>query len=382
MNRWLRVVMPPSWAVFIALTVYLGMDAIVLAIEWNLGVPFYSLVDEWVFIGVMASFAFLYAVFRVAAFHPAFRPSYCDWLSATPWTSAKTLPLGPVHLVLQDVLLLSVAVGLCWPRAGIEALAVLQVFLGCYLALLGLAHVGTGEKLWAYLVAFGLGFMVFFALSALFYVVAGAVYVVALLGLRASLARFPWYEVPRLQYMHWFMININKTRRSETLGWPFSRLGPGLAKELQMTHGDAFLTALLAGWMVFAVNSHLNTDAMIFNAANMFFFMQLAVVVRLLVYCSGYAPPLSLRGRLAHGRPIIPGYDKVFIAPLLTVAVFLIAVSLSEWTSVPELVALPIGLTAAWWINFGMGPGLDSWRLTGNHRIVKGLLMGLGQQSR
>jgi hypothetical protein len=87
-------------------------------------------------------------------------------------------------------------------------------------------------------------------------------------------------------------------------------------------------------------------------------------------------PPLSLLGRVARRRPIIPGYDKVFVAPLLAllVAVPLGCVALA---AAPILggygseTLLSAAVTLTWWILVGMGPGLEAWRLTGNCRIVR-----------
>src|SRR5262249_55837152 len=46
--------------------------------------------------------ALVYAVFRLLRFHPACNPAYSAWLEMSPWTAAKPLPVGPVHLVWQD----------------------------------------------------------------------------------------------------------------------------------------------------------------------------------------------------------------------------------------------------------------------------------------
>lgn len=378
MKRWLRVVMPPLWTVLAAAFCYFSMEIFCLAAERRLDMPFYSLDVDRILVATMAFFAVSYAVYRVWAFHPAFRPVYSRWLAGTPWTSRKQLPLGPVHLVLQDVLFLAMAVALCWPRAGVEALVVLQAFLTCYLALLASTFVSTREKAWAYAVAFGLGAMGLFALSPLYYVAAGITYVIALLGLRASLAHFPWRDLPPFP---------QKTRLLNTngpLGWPYDRLGPGMSKDNQFTVGDALVLGLLAGWWFFVGAYHLNTHAGNIENATLAgsFLLAWEVFARICLYCHGYAPPLSLRGRIAHGRLITPGYDRVFVAPLLAVLVFVAVLALPLWSGVPELIALPIGVMASTWIVIGMGPGLNDWHLTGNHRIVKGFTANAGQRNR
>ena len=362
MIRWLRVVMP-RWGLVAAGTFILMLQAVYLLLEWRFQIPFHSLDDDDTFLHVMCFVPAVYALFRVWAFHPALRPAYCNWLSLTPWTVKKPLPFGPVHLVWQDVLLLSVAVGLCWPRTGIGSLELLKVFLICYLGGLCFTHLYTGQKVWAYPTAFGLGLMILLYPTLLFFAIAGATYAIALLGLRASLAHFPWRNESWLQHLRKSMTNW------KSLGWPFGRLGPGCSKEFKLS--DVFLTGFLAGWAVFAFGSVLKKDASIITPL-----VFIAAWVRILLYCHSYLPPLSLLGRLALGRLIIPGYDKVFIAPLLTVLMFVVAATLPLWSGVSHSIAGAIGVTASWWILFGMGPSLDSWRFTGNHRVKSVLLMG------
>src|SRR5262249_12037823 len=101
-----------------------------------------------------------------------------------------------------------------------------------------------------------------------------------------------------------------------------------------------------------------------------------APISRLSLYLSGYLPPISIWGRLTTGRWIIPGYDKVFVAPLL-------AVGLAAWMSTEILnrnldprVYVPMVTFVFLAIFLGMGPSLKAWRLTGNHRIVEGKQVG------
>src|SRR5262249_4966554 len=134
-----------------------------------------------------------YAVWRVQAYHPLYQPAYQTWLAATPWTSRQPLPLGPVHLVPQDVLLVGAAVLLGWLYGDRWAQHLPQVFLVAYLSYLGTSLFLTGAWPWGYTVAFGLGLAIWLwhdwpasLLAALL------TYAVAYLGLRRSLAHFPW----------------------------------------------------------------------------------------------------------------------------------------------------------------------------------------------
>src|SRR5262245_9773041 len=50
--------------------------------------------------------AAVYGIYRVACFHPAVNPRYFAWLKLSPWQADKPLPMGPVHLVWQDLVVI------------------------------------------------------------------------------------------------------------------------------------------------------------------------------------------------------------------------------------------------------------------------------------
>src|SRR5262245_27308419 len=105
MIRWLRAVLPPlGWLVSLALA-YGGTTAFVLFLEWRLGQRLPEDVRWQTQRAVLIFGVVGYAVWRAIAYHPLFRPSYRTWLAGTPWKIPKPLPLGPIHLVPQDVLL-------------------------------------------------------------------------------------------------------------------------------------------------------------------------------------------------------------------------------------------------------------------------------------
>ncbi len=375
MIRWLRVVWPPWWTLLIAAIVYSFFEAVFLLVEWLLQTPFFATRDnERVMLGLMGVLAGQYGLYRFAAFHPVVRLDYRQWLRATPWTSRKPLPLGPVHLVAQDVLMLGVLVALGWPRLQSQALIVIPVFLFTYLIGLGLLHAATGAPLWAYAIGVGVGFMALFApYPVLFAIAAAASYGCAYLGLRAALARFPWDSIAG-----WFW-SKDELAGKKVLGWPFDRLGFQTRGPRTLALRDTLLTGALAGWWFFALGYHFRSFDI--DAIRYLFFVALPALVggpiRLACYCDGYWPPISLFGRLVQGRWIIPGYDQVFVAPLLALVVAVAAWFVPLWTGVPRLIVNPIALTVTWWILFGMGPSLQTWRLTGNHRITPGLRSNL-----
>ncbi len=93
--------------------------------------------------------------------------------------------------------------------------------------------------------------------------------------------------------------------------------------------------------------------------------------VRFLVYISdGYLPPVSLGARIATGHLIIPGFDKILLAPLCIVATSLLSpiVLPALGLDIPGCFSVWIALVAT--ALFGLGPSLNDWRLTGAHSIV------------
>ena len=85
---------------------------------------------------------------------------------------------------------------------------------------------------------------------------------------------------------------------------------------------------------------------------------------------AGHPPPISLLGRIATGRLIIPGYDRLYLGGLVSIAVFtLVAAPLvaNGWLG---LLAGGVALAAALSALVLLTPDLETWRLTGHHRIV------------
>jgi hypothetical protein len=378
---WLRVVWPPWFSLVLAVIIMAGFQAIFLWLEWITREPFFSMHDldaKRVWMALLVLYGAAYALYRVIAFHPALRPEYHTWLSATPWTSQRPLPLGPVHLVLQDVILVAIACVLGWPRLQWDALVLVVGFLMTYLVALGALHAATGARGWAYAIGFGIGLMMLYVRDPLVVVGAAAMtYGFAYLGLRAALAGFPWEQ-------HNFGAHLKKYQgppaaRNSGLGWPFDHMSPCTKKVSGIALRDALLLGGLAGWWFFAISYQLRytVGAVGGRYTVLCGAIAVAVVGRIMVYCVCYVPPINLAGRLAHGRLIIPGYDQVFVAPLLTILVGLVAWLVPAVTGVDSLLVTPLAFALVWWVILGMGPSLRTWRLSGNHRISPGIPSGL-----
>jgi hypothetical protein len=255
---------------------------------------------------------------------------------------------------------------------------VVQLFLVAYLVALGVTTFLTGQKAWGYAVVLGLGFMGFFAVGPLFVVAAVLTYTCAVLGLRSALAGFPWPDVPQFQQFQSMKQAKSNAQFKDrgSLGWPFARLGPMVCGPVRFRLGDSILGGLLTGWLFFVAAYQMRPRAsdneLLWTLC--LFILVYGIIGRVALYCNGYAPPIGLWGRIALGRFIIPGYDQVLVAPVLAILSFAAARFLPVWSGMPEYFGPPIAVTAVWWSLVCVGPGLEAWRLTGNHRIVKGLV--------
>ncbi|MCR4410968.1 MAG: hypothetical protein NUV77_00920 [Thermoguttaceae bacterium] len=377
---WLRVVFPPVGIVGLMVVLCLGTRALELWVAHRLEIhEKFSLFAPFrvMLIGV-ASVA--YGMYRVLVFHPLFRSGYRTWLAATPWTSAKPLPLGPIHLVPQDAVMLGLLFALVHEPGGVVEMpngVVVHVtwlaplcFLISYLLWLCTSFTVVGLAVPAYATAFGLGLV--FRLSrepAWATGAAAIVYLVAWWGIRQSLARFLW-RVPR------FLDPVRSERqgsesRQPVLGWAFNALQPkpvGAGIRVR----DALAVSLLVGWWAHSVVALIANEQEQREAVTTIsgFVTAGCVLSRTVVYCLRHWPPISLWGRIQTLRWIIPGYDRVFVAPLCALAAGLILHWLVAHDRLPADIFGPAGIAVVLAITLGTGPTLQQWQLTGAHRIA------------
>ncbi len=370
MIHWLRVVLPAWWLLMIPVIGCGVFEAPIVYLEWKLGQPLQDFRVRRPSLGFLCIFSIFYAVYRAVGFHPLTRPSYARWLVTTPWTSARPLPLGPIHLVTQDVLILAGAVLLAWPANRLQALVVAQVFLLVYLIGLAVTLWLTGEKLCAYVVGFGAGLMLHFLLKLpAFGVAALATYGIAFWGLRRALARFPWAALPLTSKLEKGKHQVGL----EELGWPFRALAPKYIGFQGIQTQDAFFFSLLAGWFFYVVLWLFMTEKDFkpeYAESVLHPLLTGLIGGRILIYLYGHLPPISFPGRVALGRWIIPKFDQIFLAPLLALLVGCSLPAFFALAGIEPILACSVTLSLCLFILMGMGPSLKAWRLTGHHRIM------------
>jgi hypothetical protein len=381
MIRWLRVVLPPAWVLVAFGALYAIFEGSLRLLEWRLGV-WLAPVHPRPGTTALCTGCLGYAGFRIVHFYPVCNRPYRQWLRNTPWSSSRLLPLGPVHLVWQDGVVLTVMALLAYLQPpDLNPLHLVTIFLVAYQALLALNFRATGQWALFYAVAFGLGLVVrlwHYPWAAM--ATAVLVYPLAYAGLRRSQANFPW-DLSWQEELHRGLSGQGKgylAGEADMLGWPFERLWPKLPKGMRgISTRDAILASLLAGWWLYAVAS-LPSDAglrlgivlTVHLAA-----VALLVACRLVAYRTGHKPPINAWGRLWTFRWIIPGYDKVFLGPLAAVLIGVLLPEFSVAQGLEPEIALPLSLSVAMLACFCIGPSLLDWHLTGQHRLVPGVTL-------
>jgi hypothetical protein len=380
---WLALALVLQFGVWTVAALSLGDGQII----WSRVVEDFSGIAPLVFLPAACA----YGVYRIWAFHPVLRPGYRAWLTSTPWTAARPLPLGPVHLVPQDVLLLAITFALAWPAHGMTSLEPIKAFCFVYVMTLALALACTRESTAAFLTAFGGGGIVSVWSNQLsFFAVAALTYLIAIVGLERSYRRFPW-DLDLTTVRQLLMARdgsartfqkrlLNRLGGRVNVGWPFDYVSPK-DSGLTVSCWQASMTSLLAGWWFFVLGSKLPADEPhSYSGRYMLLQMPLCyamlyvVMARLAIYrVPERMPPISLWVRIRTGRLVIPGYDRVLIAPLLTVAVVLGGpVTLLDW-GFSDVAATATGFGLALMTILAIGPSRKAWALTGDYRIVPGV---------
>ena len=323
---------------------------------------------------ILASAAGVYALYRLWRFHPACNQPYAAWLKLSPWTADKPLPLGPIHLVWQDALVVGALTALATWHARVNPALPLAVFGLVYLCGLTLLLAFT-RRWWSCLV---LGFLwpaliLPGAEGAPTIALVAAIVAVIWHGHRKSLRAFPWQFLGSSHRPSGSILQMEiriealggSTRTPSTVGWPFLALSPKVQCYSVSTLTSICLSALI-GWWSFCLSEHFKVEPL---PELILLLTVFAAMIRLAIYCSGLAPPFNLWGRIASGRIAVPGFDKVFLTPLAAVLVAIVGGIIVRRSGSWYPVAQSCVMAAIWHVLFSGGPRLRNWVLTGQHRF-------------
>ena len=342
-----------------------------------------------VILGTAAAF---YALYRLGRFHPACNTAYAAWLATSPWTPHKPLPLGPVHPVWQDAVVLGVLTAFAQWHAHVEPFLPVMVFGLVFLGAMTLLLACT--RTWIPCLLLG-----FIWPAPMIPVMRGW----PTLGVIAALAAVIWYGHRKSLYaLPWKRADPNSREsggsnqrksvlemqirieipgnapsvRTPNLGWPFLWLSPKV-EFLSVSSSTSFFVSLLFGWWTFCAIVGLEIES---SPAAILFLGAVAAVVRFAMYCSGLGPSFNLWGRLASGRIIVPGFDRVVVTPLIVLALAVAGgvVIRHSGSWYPAASACLVGLL--WFTLLAGGPTMRRWILTGQHRYHSPARLGANKQ--
>lgn len=370
---WLRIVLPPNWAVGCALAAWFsfafGIDILVW-LQTGVWADDPSRDLTWgtrlsIFVGAT------YGTFRASSFHPIMRPKYWAWLTTTPWSLRKPLPMGPITLAWQDLMVWAIlmtmnACGFGEPLASVLLAAALCGYSAASIWVLLLAE--------RYVIAYAVAFLLIVAVYAfvhfhgLFLAFVIASYVVAHVGMRRSLNGYPW---PSHEYGWIALFTSDVQSLHPAMGvWPWMQLWPHPTPVgLTWREAVALPTLIVALVWVCAANLEYRAGVTIsFVAAS--FGCIMAAAFRFAFYVNSVRSPISFLGRFATGRIIIPRFDLVVVAPLVALVAAYPVAYLSRGLGADVITAHCLGLWTALLAATCLGPRLASWKLIGNHRIA------------
>jgi hypothetical protein len=365
-----RVVAPPGWPVILFLLVFAATEGPILYLERQVGqpLPLPFRPGRWCLFGG----AVLVARYRVVAFHPFFRDDYLRWLKSTPWTVGKPLPVGPVELVPQDVVAVGGLMLLSLVQPETESIEVLNAFLFAHQLGVVSTFWKTGVPGFGYVGLLLLGFVPRLWESPWVDLgVLAATYLLVHEGLWRSLTRFPWAT-------EGYSSERNPALRQEqefgpACGWPYDRLLRDVKMARWIGRCDALLISMLVGWWAFALADWISTR---FEFMTVLLLAQILVTYRGGQFFRGYAPPISLGGRITTFRWIIPGYDRALLVFPLALLAFITVMLVGASLGVEPHRCMPVVAGLVVFITLSTPPSLRNWRLTGRHRLVAAIPKG------
>ncbi|HBN79720.1 MAG TPA: hypothetical protein DD473_28630 [Planctomycetaceae bacterium] len=392
MMRWWRAVLPSTQYVVLFLLALLSLEAFAIYDQFmnnwrNPVVEIHYARDV-----LLVICAFGYGIYRASAFNPFLRIEYRDWLMTTPWRYGKPLPLGPLRLIPQDVLivLFLMILGLYRPPELQFILRIPFAFLFAYTLSSILSFVIARHWFIMYVLAFGLTVTPLLLFLPFGYAEMAIIllYVVVWLGYRKILIDLPVQaETFTTNFNYSFIMDAEtEARYTNKLGTPFDQLRPDLPPwQLPRWHGVMF--SLLIGTVCYIALSMLELgsgkpgfmeDVAFTNFPMMCMMIFVAFGVYLVTMTRNHFPPLSLLGRLRTGRLLIPSYDRVY-SPALGIITVISFVSGQWWNRAPYFAITSIaGLALCIMCLLVFSPNLAEWQLSSSCRIGMG---AVGKQS-
>jgi hypothetical protein len=296
-----------------------------------------------------------YAMHRIVATHPI---RYRAWFKTTPWEYPMPLPLGPMTFAWQDILLLVMLEAvLNVLNPGFPTGLATLFFLVWYVLMLSLALWRRQRTLMA-IVNIGTPLVLWF-----------------MPGLNGKLAGMVLLAaVSQIALRRWLSCDLRREMDEESARKIIAPIFNLSYSEQNRFVDVEFLICLsvwvfvlfeLIQWLARPVYPAQDLQqAAIFTQV----FLACVVLFRIFQYAWRYTPPVELRVRLRNGL-ILPGYDKIFVAPILIANVIAFGPALLQSWGLSIGVAMGLTTLIVFLANRYAGPSLRDWQLTGFHSI-------------
>ncbi len=309
-----------------------------------------------------------YGFSRVLSFNP-FHKGYLVQLVLSPWHVGKPLPYGPVRLCWIDGLVLAIFILLEFLFPTIHwAIPFIAFFAGYNLGVFLLLSVSK-EANYILFCALAAPLFMYFRLN--LNTILALLVALTIFGqwkIYCFLKHFPW-NTP------WWTedaIEIFKkdALRRRIIRWPFKELC--IERNKSNTPANNVVITLIVLWWLHTLCWYLIQSEPEITSASVEKFYIIPFIgipfIRLVAYLV-YRPPISLLGRFVTGRLIIPGYDKIYIAPLILTLVAVFVPHLLRQFGIPVLVAAEITFGLLVFLALELPPSYEKWHYTGQHHI-------------
>jgi hypothetical protein len=318
---------------------------------------------------VLGSLIIIAGALRAAWNHPLADRNYGAWLAQTPWRYPEPLPLGPIQLAWQDAAVMATAAAMaCLPSTNLPAIFGIPVlYLLGYVAALCSIDWFAGLRWPAVLAVWLLGAALCLHWTAAF-VLAALMLAVAYATIGMALSDFPFSEQRRRE-LGLLPFKLSPEIRFR---WPVSPDHPS-RWYFRIHQRDALVAAATVGWAIFAIAVYNRHEPGVVDGLSFVhkIIALVAVLTRLGVYVLDHWPPISLFGRWATRRWIIPKYDTVFVAPLVAALAAVVLPHFFVRMGVAPLVAWPLATAATLWLAAALPPDWETWHYTGHHNCTQ-----------
>ncbi len=360
--------------VLLAALVYAGVSGLIPVLKFLRLVSSQDRLEVYP-VMILMGIAVLYGIVRITAFHPFCRPDYLAWLETTPWRFPLPLPLGPIQLVAVDVLLLCVIAAIAAFHLHLSPRIFLIGFGWSYLACLAHSLHRSGQHAAAYVLGVGLAACFLLENSVWIACLLVALYPLAYLALQSSLRNFPWPKTEPADspnHTAWHPspsplqapVNVRQVILACLLwGW-------WLYCGIRFCWYLYFLTLNIPNLLKSRVEYALTQSVLHKHYLWLGAFGVCCAGYRLFRYCANRWPPISVFGRIATGRLIIPNYDRVLIAPLCSLLICFFLPRILFDAGFPLEIVASATVTLALLSIRSIGPTLQDWELTGGYRLV------------